>query len=214
MLRVGPAVVAGVLRALFSTCRWEFREAVRHEAVRSGTDGPVILAFWHESMALSAYCYRNLGFYTLTSYSPDGEFAARVVRCFGNYALRGSSTRGGSEALKDMAVAARHRCLGITLDGPVGPRRKAKPGAAILSARSGTPIVPVAVVPVRAKRLRSWDRFPVPLPFSRIIYTLGERIPPPGGDSPAEIEPVRLRVEQAVNALHERIEAEVHADIG
>ena len=96
--------------------------------------------------------------------------------------------------------------VGLTLDGPRGPRRVAKAGIAILAARTQTPLVPVAAALDRAWRLRSWDRFMIPKPFARVIYAFAEPIAPPAEDTPEAVEAVRLQVELALNALHDEIE--------
>jgi hypothetical protein len=171
------------------------------------TEGRAIVAIWHESMGLAACHYRNTGFHTLTSYSFDGEFGARVVKRFGLSAVRGSSSKGGSDAVANLAEALNHvQAVGFTLDGPRGPRRVAKPGVAILSARTRTPIIPHAFAVYPAWRLRSWDQFPIPKPFGRIISAYGPPIPPPRDRSPDAVEEVRLAAERALNGLHEEIE--------
>src|SRR5690606_15894263 len=99
-----------------------------------------------------------------------GELAARIVTHFDLRAVRGSSSRGGADALNQLQQAmALGAGVGFTLDGPRGPRRKAKLGAAIIAARTGAIIVPNAFAVSRAWRLRSWDRLPIPKPFSRVL---------------------------------------------
>ena len=100
---------------------------------------------------------------------------------------------------------------GFTLDGPRGPRRVAKPGIAILAARTQLPIVPNAFVAERCWRLSSWDRHPIQKPFSRIICAYAPPVPPPPDDSPEAVESTRLEVETRLNGLHESLEAELAA---
>ncbi|HEO69922.1 MAG TPA: DUF374 domain-containing protein [Candidatus Hydrogenedentes bacterium] len=201
-----PPLIAFVLKALCRTCRWEVRNA----------PGPTarLYAFWHEAMGLAAWQYRNSGGHTLTSYSFDGELAARVVQRLGMEALRGSSSRGGAQALDDMAEALRHVIVGFTLDGPRGPRRQAKPGIALLAARATMPVIPMALVAQHCWRLNSWDRFPIPKPFSRVVCAYGSPIPPPATTTPEAGEAMRHRVEEELNALHAAIEAELEVNIG
>jgi lysophospholipid acyltransferase (LPLAT)-like uncharacterized protein len=176
------------------------------------TRGRAIIAGWHEALGLAAWHFRNTGFHTLTSYSFDGELITRVVECFGLNALRGSSSRGGSEALVQLERALELvEAVGLTLDGPRGPRRVAKPGIAILSARSGVPIIPVAFGVNRGWRLKSWDRFLIPKPFARIACTYGKPIPSPENSSPPAIEATRVRVEEELNRLHDELEHDTAA---
>ena len=204
-----PLGAALGLKALIGACRIDVR-GIDHWNQVLEAHGRVIVAIWHESMGLAAAHYRNTGFHTLTSYSFDGEFAARVVKRFGLLALRGSSSRGGSDALDNMAEALHHvQAVGFTLDGPRGPRRVAKPGIAILAARTATPIIPHAFAVHPAWRLHSWDRFPIPKPFARIISAYGPAIPPPESNSPDAAEVTRRCVEETLNRLHDEIESEL-----
>jgi len=202
-------LAAFLLKALFRTCRWEIRNPLEGQEVYTERRGRVILAFWHESMAMAAFRCRNTGWHTLTSYSFDGELAARVVRRFGLRAVRGSSSRGGFEALAQLEKATRYVSVGFTLDGPRGPRRQAKGGVAMLAAQTGTPIVPFALAASPCRRLRSWDRFPIPRPFARIICAYGAPIPPPLDGSREAVEATRAQVERELNQLHAVIEAEL-----
>jgi lysophospholipid acyltransferase (LPLAT)-like uncharacterized protein len=99
--------------------------------------------------------------------------------------------------------------VGFTLDGPRGPRRVAKPGMSILSARVRAPVVPLAYAVSRAWRLHTWDRLAVPKPFARILCALGPPIAPPADATPEAVEPHRERVERELNALHQVLEDEV-----
>ena len=209
VLSILPPVAAACLKGLAATCRMELRGVERLEGVLE-THGHVIEAIWHESMGLAAIEHRNTGGHTLTSYSFDGEFAARVVDRFGMFAVRGSSSRGGSDALIGLVEAVKRvRFVGFTVDGPRGPRRTAKPGIAILAARTGIPIVPLAMVAAPVWRLHSWDRFMVPKPFARILGAYGAAIAPPENDSEEAVEAVRLAVERALNELHGELEADL-----
>lgn len=205
-LRILPPLTAVAMKTLFRMCRFELREPERFARLASGQDRAVV-AIWHESMGFAAKVFTGTNFHTLTSYSYDGELAARVVTYFGLEAVRGSSSRGGSQALAQLEKAARLvPCVGFTLDGPRGPRRVAKPGAAILAGRTGRPIIPLAIEPSVAWRLRSWDQFPVPKPGARIACALGEPIPPPANSSREAIEETRRITETSLNALHVAME--------
>lgn len=187
-------------------CRHETRNAQAWDNLTASHDH-VIIAIYHESLALACWQYRNSGFHGLTSYSFDGEIASRVVNCFGIEALRGSSSRGGARAIVQMLRAIKVvDAFGLTLDGPKGPHRIAKPGAAILSVRSGAPIIPNAYTATPAWRLNSWDKMPIPKPFAKVICAFGEPIYPPKERSPEAIEALRQKVEQALNDLHAEIE--------
>lgn len=207
-LAAGSRALAWTLKGLCVTCRFQTQHPERLERVtRDG--GHVLIAIWHETLALAAWCYRGRGYHTLTSYSFDGELAACVLRRFGLCAVRGSSSRGGSDALRQLEKAARLTpVVGFTLDGPRGPRRIAKPGLAILAARTGLPIVPHAFAADRCRRMNSWDRLILPKPFARVTTRFGEPIAPPASTAPDVVEAKRLEIETALNELHASLETE------
>ena len=210
ILAAAPPVLYGAFSLLFASCRWRIDGRDRLDAILARDKG-CIVPFWHESMAFAAWIHRGCGGHTLTSYSFDGELAARIVLCFGMAAVRGSSSRGGGEGLRQLVRACELgvALAGFTLDGPRGPRRTAKAGVAVLAARTGRKILPLAFSAAPCWRLRSWDRFPVPYPFARIYARYGEPIDPPHDESPEEIERVRLATEEALNNLHDLTDREL-----
>lgn len=168
--------------------------------------GKLIIAIWHESMALGAYYFRKAGFCTLTSHSFDGELATRIVEGFGHTAVRGSSSRGGSTALRGLSdTLGQGQTVGVTLDGPRGPRHQAKPGVSILSARTQAHVIPIAFGVHPGRRLNSWDRFPLPWPFARVTVLFGAALTPPTDDGAESVEASRQEAESALNRLHSRL---------
>jgi len=201
--------VAIVHRLLCATCSVQILKESGLRALQE-KHGGVILAFWHEVLPLAIWSVRGSGYHTLTSYSYDGELAARVIEHFGLAAVRGSSSRGGREALRQLELALNLAVtIGVTLDGPRGPRRAAKPGVAILSARTGIPIVPMIMGAPRGWRMRSWDRLFMPKPFTTITCVYGDPIEPAKDISAEEVERVRAHVERELNRLQEQLENEL-----
>lgn len=211
-LALVPPIVANIWRGMIWLNRYEVRnESYLQEAL--ALHGHAVLALWHESIALIAHGYRGRNYHATASYSFDGELAARMVPWFGAEVVRGSSSRGGSDALRELQKAATMvPCVALTIDGPKGPRRSSKPGIAILAARTGLPIIPVAAALTRRKRLRSWDRVPIPLPFGRILVGYRPAIPAPPNDSPEEVEKTRAEVERVLNDLQTGLEQEIGDD--
>jgi lysophospholipid acyltransferase (LPLAT)-like uncharacterized protein len=187
-LALVPPLAALLIRLLGLTLRYEDRG---DPGVTPGyaIPGPVVFAFWHRSLLACAHRFRNLDIAILISPSFDGELIARTVELLGFLPIRGSSSRGGAAGLRNMrlAYAAGHRCA-ITADGPRGPVFVAKPGTAQL-ANSVGPMQPGSAkpagtwvgcfyaLPERAWELRSWDRFLIPKPFSRVVLTWPAHIP-------------------------------------
>jgi lysophospholipid acyltransferase (LPLAT)-like uncharacterized protein len=129
-----------------------------------------------------------------------------VCRFLGYGVVRGSSTRGGSLALLDLIDCCGRSHLGVTPDGPRGPRRQLKVGIIYLASRTGLAIVPIGIGYTRAWRFRSWDRFALPCPFSTMIGVLGEAIPIPADLDRDGLERYRRLVEErclAVTAVAE-----------
>jgi lysophospholipid acyltransferase (LPLAT)-like uncharacterized protein len=156
---------------------------------------------------MAACHYRNAGAHALVSYSYDAEWAARTLRCLGILSVRGSSSSGGAQALRDLVVVLEHgSTVLLTMDGPRGPRRVAKSGAAVLAARSGIPIIPHAFAVRPAWRLQSWDRLPIGKPFARVVSVYGPAISPPRNTSPFAIEETRQEVEASLNLAHQQAE--------
>jgi len=201
-LFVVPPAVAFLFKRLIHTCSFEVRHE-EHFWDCVDRQRAIIVGFWHENLGLAACHFEDFpGAHTLTSFSFDGEMAARTVARFGLKSLRGSSSQGALGALRQLESALHQGCyLGWTLDGPKGPRRCAKAGVAYVSARTGMTVVPNAYAVSRAWRLPSWDRFLIPKPFSRIICAFGPPIPPPTDAGPEAIEQTRAAVETALNQL-------------
>jgi len=207
-----PPAIAYALRGIYATCTIEVRGAEYYEETLA-REGHGILAFWHETLGMAAAHYQGKNYHTLTSFSFDGEMAARVISWFNEEAVRGSSSKGGAEGLRQLELALEQvPCVGITLDGPRGPRRESKVGAAVLAARTGCTILPNAFAAEPCWRLRkSWDQFMVPKPFSRIVCAYGEPIPAPAHPDEEIVEGIRQEVESRLLRLQEETEASLAA---
>ena len=169
-----PLLAAGLIRALRATVR------LRHhgDAMQRGWEARgerFILAFWHRHLLLMPYAYRGRRISVLVSQSRDGELIARTVARLGIDASRGSSSRGGAAGMRSLLrKAAEGWDLAFTPDGPRGPAAEVQPGVILAAAATGLPVQPVALAASRARHLRSWDRFVVPLPFATVHFVYGE----------------------------------------
>lgn len=190
-----------ILRLLFLTVRLKVLDKPLLE--KNAVKGPVIIAFWHNRILgitlafLRRYPFKSRGGVTvLTSPSKDGEILAGVVRGLGMGAVRGSSSRRGSQALRELVtLIEKGGDIAVTPDGPRGPRYKLGPGIISLAQFTGAPLVPMHAHFSRYLRLKTWDGFLIPLPFSTISVTVDELIPVPRELPPAEFETMRTRVE-------------------
>jgi lysophospholipid acyltransferase (LPLAT)-like uncharacterized protein len=141
----------------------------------------------------------------MTSQNRDGEYIARVIQRFGYGAARGSSTRGSRGATVGALRALQTgRDVGITIDGPQGPRYVAKPGAAYLAFKSGSPVVPFCISVDKKWVMRSWDRFQVPKPFSRAVVLIGKPIYVDPSAGKEEMQTIESQIQHSLDDLRER----------
>jgi lysophospholipid acyltransferase (LPLAT)-like uncharacterized protein len=167
---VRALVVVGsvVLRLLAATWRVRVVNREAFDAYRR-TGGPLIFAHWHGQMLATIAQHRGENVALLVSEHRDGEIITQVAHRLGLRAIRGSTSRGGGRALLALiAELKRGGEVAITPDGPRGPRHTFAPGALVAAQRSGAPVCMLYAHPERAWRLRSWDRFEIPWPFTRI----------------------------------------------
>ncbi len=159
-------------------CTWVVRFVGRDNYQKQlDTSAGFIFSMWHETIIPLTWIMRKRGFTMLVSQNKDGEYITRVLNRLGYNTVRGSSSRGGFRSLITMAKLAREgKVLGITPDGPRGPRRVVQGGALIIAQRGNVPILPIMVAASPRKRLSSWDRFMIPLPFAKVVVAIGEPI--------------------------------------
>lgn len=196
------------IRLVRWTGRWRIEGEDIPESFRKAGK-PFILSFWHGRLLMMPYCWRlaNLTV-VLTSTHRDGRLISRTVSHLGIDAVEGSTGKGGAQATRRLIKLVRGgRMIGITPDGPRGPRMRASEGVAVLARLSGVPIVPVSYSASRRRILGSWDRFLLALPFSRGVYLWGAPIEVPRDADSATLEAKRLEVEKAMNALTDRADA-------
>jgi lysophospholipid acyltransferase (LPLAT)-like uncharacterized protein len=136
----------------------------------------VIYAFWHRNLLPLVYLRKFENAAVLISSSRDGQFIAGPLEALGFKTVRGSSTRRGSQALREMIRISQEHSLAITPDGPKGPREKIKPGLINAAYLTKLPIVLTVVDIEKEKTFNSWDNFRFPLPFSRINVTYSKPI--------------------------------------
>ena len=200
-LRAIPALGSTAIDALMATVRWEIAGA-EHYRGTWGAGRPTVFVLWHGHLLPGAYYHRGQGLATLISQHRDGEYIARVVQGWGFTVVRGSSTRGGKEALVEIVrVLRRGQAVAITPDGPRGPRQQLKPGALVAPQRAGVPVVPVAAGTDRGWYFGGWDRFLVPKPFAHIRLVYGAPMLPPVSGTEAAVEAFAHDVEARLREL-------------
>lgn len=204
-----PAVQAALcfaaaqyVRAVHSTGRWRTLRG-NHPARIWDQDKPFVLAFWHGRLLMLPRVWpRGRAMNVLISHHRDGEIIARTIGHLGMGTVRGSTSKGGAGALRDMVRRlARGEYVAVAPDGPHGPRRKASGGIVALARLSGAPIIPCTYAVSRGLEVASWDRFVVPAPFARGVFMWGEAISVARDAGESAQDQARQAVEDSLNAL-------------
>lgn len=190
-----------IIRLIFLTVRLRVVDPIGFE--QSKPKGPLILCFWHNRILAITLAFlrkyphsKRKGVTVLTSPSRDGEVLSQIMDKLGMGSVRGSSSRRGSQAMRELIrLVEAEQDIAITPDGPRGPRYKLGAGAILLAQTTGAPLLPMHAKFSRAIRMKTWDAFTIPLPFSTISVTVGETIHVPPNLTPEEFEATRLRVE-------------------
>jgi lysophospholipid acyltransferase (LPLAT)-like uncharacterized protein len=206
--RAIAALVAGYIRLVHATSRWTVLGEEHVRACRAAGI-PFLFCFWHGRMAMLPPAWPDeRPVRMLISRHADGLLIADVIRRFGIGTVAGSSTKGRVAAVREiLREIDSGTCIGITPDGPRGPRMRAQPGAIALARRSGAPILPAAYSMRRRKVLGSWDRFLLPWPCNRGVYVWGEPLRVPADAGPDEEEALRIELETRLNEATERADA-------
>lgn len=205
--RLGAWIIFVALRGLAMTLRFKWDD--RSEIINHPPTGPVIFCIWHNRLSMSMEAHRifsrirpSPGLAALVSASRDGGFLAAILERFGVQPVRGSSSRRGPQALLELTTwAERGYDLAITPDGPRGPCYVVQEGVMALAQLTGLPVIPFSFNADWKIQFKSWDRFQVPLPFSRCEMRAAKPIVIPREASDEEREKLRQQLEQALKNL-------------
>ena len=167
--KAGKVLLVTLVNVLCKTLRTEYKNYAHVEKLIE-SDKKFVAAFWHGTMLVSWYVFRNRKFAALVSKSKDGELLTKVLKSWNYEVVRGSSHDGGKQAFETIvAKASANQSVAITPDGPTGPPKKMKAGAVVAAKKSGLPLILVAIENTNAYKLKSWDKFEIPKPFSKVI---------------------------------------------
>ena len=199
-----PALVKTLgLGAAWAFCSWMGTLHYRYRPLgadvnprRKDLAGRFIYAIWHENILLPVYQYSRANVWVIISQHADGTLLTEMGRHIRLKLVRGSTTRGGVEGLRKLLRIGQRASVAITPDGPRGPRRQIQPGIVYLAARTGMPIVPTGFGYDRPWRLRSWDRFAVPRPWTLATCVTGEPVHVPADADRPVLEHYRQLVEK------------------
>jgi lysophospholipid acyltransferase (LPLAT)-like uncharacterized protein len=186
--RVAASLAWWVVQAFWRSCRLQRMPGIEQARAALAESKAVVPVYWHQHMLFGVRALLELrpdglkpGF--LISPSVDGTAPAMLARRVGGHVIRGSSSHTGARALRDFyeTIVKQQVSPAITPDGPRGPLHEFKPGAVLLAQLSGKPILPITVAASRCIRFSTWDRFELPLPFSRVVIAYGTPVRMPRG---------------------------------
>lgn len=203
--RLAAWLIFALVWLIGATLRYRWNDPSGH--YDNKTPGPTIYCIWHNRLALCMIAYytyvrrRNptRGMAALVSASKDGGFLAAILECFRVRPVRGSSSRRGAQALLELTTwAERGYDLTITPDGPRGPCYKVQEGIVSLAQVTGMPILPFSYHLQWKLRMKSWDRFQIPLPLARCEMNFGKVIHVPRECSDEQRETLRQELERTL----------------
>ncbi|MCW8900049.1 MAG: lysophospholipid acyltransferase family protein [Gammaproteobacteria bacterium] len=212
--KLSYALIRPIIKLFLSTFWWTCRvekiigDEHAQNLIKKGE--PIIPCYWHQMHIFGSWYIRKLqkrglklGY--LVSPSVDGEVPAKIIESWGIVAIRGSSNRTGAKALKDMYnLIMKDKVSPVTTsDGPTGPIHEFKQGAVMLAQLTQSPMLPIAYAADRYWQAKSWDKFIIPKPFSRIVIAVGEPHYIDKKSNAEKIEEERLKMETDMNNLIE-----------
>ena len=200
---------ANYIRIVDKTTSWK-RHNLNSPEVLLDKNQPYIASFWHGRLMMMGSNWKSkLKFYMLISGHPDGKFIAKTIQRLGFNSLEISTKKGGTEALRIMVKLLKTgNCIGITPDGPRGPRMRAGMGVITLAKLTGAPIFPTTYSTTRRTVLNSWDRFIVARSFGNGIFLWGAPIWVPKNANYEEMERLRKELENSLNSLSKQADIE------
>ena len=171
-----------------------------------------VFSFWHEYIGLVLPRWGHTPLTVLVSQHRDGEWVNQTADALGMNIVRGSSTRGGSQAIRKLKKQGEFSSLTFTPDGPKGPRREMAMGPVYLASKIEMPLVPVGVGMENPWRLNTWDKFAVPRPFKRARMIFGPKIYLPKKMNRDELEVARIKIQNLMNSLTDQAENWANSD--
>jgi lysophospholipid acyltransferase (LPLAT)-like uncharacterized protein len=196
-------LIARYIRLVELTSRWVVHDV--EALARMAAEGtPFVAAFWHGRMVMMPGVWRRYGarrpFHMLISQHRDGRMISAVIAHLGIETIVGSTSRGAAAALRGLLkTVAGGGFVGVTPDGPRGPRMRASPGLVMAASRTGAPVFALSYSATRRRLFGSWDRFLLPLPFARVVIVVKGPFEIPRDLSAEGLEAARRMVEDALN---------------
>lgn len=210
LLRLAPPFAAWLVRLWNGSCRVVCREGEERELAAIEKYGGCIYSCWHQRMFYFFSTFGSRHASVMISQSKDGEYANALATRLGFYSVRGSGTRRGRTAMNELIDLLHHRRrdkAGMMADGPKGPPRQLKMGSIIIAKETGVPIIPMTYGARRRIVFKSWDRYFLPVPFTKVVVLHGEPFFVPPDADEAEMERLRQVLTDRMNEMTDRCDA-------
>ncbi len=212
-----------LLRLIYSSCRIILYEEEPNSSPYSGpiramsynSDGIAapakekhLYCMWHDILLMSTFCGKSDSMAALVSQHQDGGYLSIILKELGIKPIRGSSRRGGSQAMRQCLEAAENYHISITPDGPTGPRHELKPGIVFLASQSGRKIVPVTSCCKRFWRVKAkWTDMLIPKPFTTIFVVTGKHFAVPENLNREQLQEHVAKLEQYMHRFTQKYES-------
>ncbi|MDR3688763.1 MAG: lysophospholipid acyltransferase family protein [Fimbriimonas sp.] len=202
--KLGPELTSDILFAIVRTvCSTMRFRMVNYPA----DDHNLIFCGWHGRSFTFANQFRRRKWWVIISHSNDGEIQSRIFSKLGYRVIRGSTGRGGVRAAVEAIRALKEGgTMAMTPDGPRGPSGVVQGGVMLMALKSGAGLVPVGIASHPHFSAKSWDRYMIPMPFSKCIMIFGDPIYVPPGSTEEQVEEVRLKLEHEIHRLERETE--------
>jgi len=195
-----------MIRFLGYTWRIEVRGEERLKEARE-ISNQVVFSFWHGRLLVLSFTHRHRNIHVLASEHLDGDLMGKTIEWLGFGHLKGSTSKGGARALRQLTSVLRNGFdVGLTVDGPRGPRGVVQQGAVEVARMSGSVVVPVSNSARPRRLFSSWDRFQFPYPFARVVVEYGEPIIIPSEATENERQKLRNKLQQSLHELTRKLD--------
>ena len=197
-----PRLLNALHSALMSTLRISISGASRLQPILESPERAGLLVTWHDLTLVQLHTFRDKQIHVMMSHSRSGQIQAALWRLNGFPTVWGSTKkREGVRALREALRGLReNQVFALTPDGPKGPLHRCQPGIVYLASNAPAPVIPIAVAAARFWRLRTWDRYLIPKPFSRVHVHIGEALQVPPDLEREAIEEWQVRIAEALDA--------------
>lgn len=207
LTKIAARLIVGILRLIYATCRHKYVYFPGTNAFDASIPDRFLFCTWHDELVFPLFMGKPRHMSALVSKHQDGSYLSETMHLLDVQPYRGSSNRGGAQAMRQLLDAAERVHITITPDGPRGPRHVIKDGIVFLASRTGQSIVPMACGCRRGFRIKgSWTDMLIPLPFTTVFGVLDRPIAVAPNLPREALDEVTQQIQAAMDQLHMRLD--------